>query len=99
MLSDPGIQFTSDVMKKIHKILSVKPFFTTPFHPARNGLSKKINGILKGIIKELCHDHPKEWHHYRYRKIQSSSLEFSLFELVYGQKPKGPIALLSDLWE
>ena len=59
VLSDMGTQFTSDVMKEVSRLLSVKQLTTTPYHPQCNGLVKKFNGTLKNILKRLCNEQPK----------------------------------------
>ena len=33
ILSDRGMQFTSQLMKELHRLLGVKPLLTTPYHP------------------------------------------------------------------
>ncbi len=37
ILSDRGTQFTSNLMTELHKLLGVKPIFTTPYHPSGSG--------------------------------------------------------------
>ncbi|XP_047478945.1 uncharacterized protein LOC125032028 [Penaeus chinensis] len=38
ILSDRGTQFTSKLMGELHKLLGIKPLFTTPYHPSCNVL-------------------------------------------------------------
>ena len=38
ILSDRGTQFTSDVMKEVHRLLSIKSITTTLYHAQCNGL-------------------------------------------------------------
>ena len=54
ILSDHGCQFTSDIMKEITRLLSIKPLTTTPYHAMCNGLVKTFNGTLKAMLK--AHD-------------------------------------------
>ena len=104
-LTDRGKQFTSDLMSEIDKLLSIKPLFTTPYHPMGNGACEKMNGTLKSVLRKICADHPKEWHKYlpcalfACREIPHDSLGFSPFELLYGRRVRGPLSVLSDLWE
>ena len=37
VLSDQGKQFTSDLMKEVSRLFSVKQLTTTPYHPSCNG--------------------------------------------------------------
>ena len=105
ILSDRGKQFTSDLMGEIHKLLSVKPLFSSPYHAACNGLVEKMNGIIKSIIKKLCNEQPTNWHRFipaalfAIREIPNDTLKFSPFELLYGRRVRGPLSILRELWE
>ncbi|XP_062570645.1 uncharacterized protein LOC134232676 [Saccostrea cucullata] len=43
ILTDMGTQFTSNVMKEVSRLLSIKQLVTTPYHPSCNGLVEKFN--------------------------------------------------------
>ena len=64
ILSDNGTQFTSKLMAELHKLLGVKPSFTTPFHPSANGRVERLHGLMKASLRKLCADKPREWHRY-----------------------------------
>ena len=59
ILSDQGSQFTSDSMKEISRLLSIKQFFTTLYNPKCNELCERMNGVLKGMIKKMCQEQLK----------------------------------------
>lgn len=105
VLSDQGTQFTSQLMAELHKLLGVKPCFTTPFHPSANGRVERLHGPLKASLRKLCADKPREWHRYltptlfALREIPSDRTGFSAFELLYGREIRGPLSVLRDLWE
>ena len=105
ILSDRGTQFTSLLMAELHRLLGVKPLFTTPFHPQGNGRIERLHSTLKSILRKVCADRPKEWHRYliptlfALREIPSDRSGFSAFELLYGKQVRGPLAVLRDLWE
>ena len=105
ILSDRGTQFTSQLMGELHKLLGVKPLFTTPYHPMGNGRIERVHGPLKACLKKLCEDKPKEWHRYliptlfALRELPSDRSGFSAFELLYGRQVRGPLRVLRDLWE
>ena len=63
VLSDLGTQFTSDCMKEASRLLSIRRLTTSPYHPACNGL-EKFNGTLKRMLRRLCHEQPRQWHHF-----------------------------------
>lgn len=104
ILSDRGSQFTSDLMKEICRLLSVKQLMTTPYHPQCNGLVERFNGTLKGMLKRLATDRPKDWDRYinaalfAYREAPQESLGFSPFELLYARPVRGPMTILRELW-
>ena len=104
ILSDQGAQFTSDMMREIGKLLSIKQLITTPYHPMCNGMCESFNKCLKMMLKRMCADEPKEWHKYidallfSYREVPHSSTGFSPFELIYGRPTRGPLSFLKDIW-
>lgn len=105
ILSDRGKQFTSQLMSELHKLLGVKPLFTTPYHPSCNGRIERFHATLKASLRKLCAEKPREWHRYliptlfALREIPSDRTGFSAFELLYGRSVRGPLSVLKDLWE
>lgn len=104
VLSDRGTQFTSEMMREVERLLSVKHLTTTPYHPMANGLVEKFNGTIKQMLKRMCQERPKDWDRYiaallfAYREVPQSSMGFSPFELLYGRHVRGPLSLLRDIW-
>lgn len=104
ILSDRGTQFTSELMKEICRLLSVRQLTTTPYSPQCNGLVEKFNFTLKSMLKKLAAEKPKEWDRYinsalfAYREAPQESLGFSPFELLYGRSVRGPLTILRELW-
>ena len=104
VLSDQGKQFTSDLMKEVSRILSVKQLTTTPYHPACNGLVERFNGTLKSMLRKLCEEQPRQWNRYisallfAYRDATQDSTGYSPFQLLYGRQVRGPLTILKELW-
>lgn len=104
VLSDRGTNFTSEVMKEVSRLLSVKQLHTSPYHPIANGLVERFNGTLKQMLKRMCQERPTDWDRYlapllfAYREVPQESLGFSPFELLYGRNVRGPLAVLRELW-
>ena len=104
ILSDRGSQFTSGVFAEVTKLLSMRQLFTTPYHPAGNGLVERFNGTLKTMLRRMCAEKPTDWDRYlgallfAYREAPQASLGFSPFELIYGRRVRGPLTLLKELW-
>ena len=104
ILSDRGTQFTSQLMKELHRLTGVYPLFTTPYHPMGNGRCERLHSTLKACLKKLCIDEPRDWDRYLiptlfvHREIPSDRSGFSAFELLYGRQVRGLLAVLRDLW-
>ncbi|KAK3746423.1 hypothetical protein QZH41_012761 [Actinostola sp. cb2023] len=104
ILSDLGTQFTSDLMREICRLVAVKQLFTTPYNPKCNGLTERINGVIKTMVKRMCQERPKDWDRYlpavlfAYREVPQASTGFAPFELLYGRTVRGPMQALKELW-
>jgi hypothetical protein len=104
VLSDLGSQFTSDLMKEVSRLLSIRSLHTTPYNPRCNGLCEKMNGTLKSMLKKLSAEKPKDWDRYldpllfAYREVPQDSTNFSPFELLYGRSVRGPLQILKETW-
>ena len=104
ILSDQGSQFNSDLMKQFHALCGTQAVRTAPYHPQTNGTVERFHGTLKAMLRKVVHSQPKAWHRYlpallfACRELPSESTGFSPFELLFGRKPRGPIALLADTW-
>ena len=103
--SDKGSQFTSGMWAEVCRLLNVKQSFSTAWHPEANGLTEKMVGNLKQMIRRMCIERPKDWDRYldpvlfAYREIPNSSTHFSPFELLYGRTIRGPMAILKESFE
>ena len=104
MLTDQGKQFTSDIMKEVDRLLSIRQLTPIPYHPACNGLVERFNGTLKSMLRKLCEEKPRQWDRYipallfAYREIVQESTGFSPIQLLYGRQVRGPLSILKQLW-
>ncbi|XP_038050657.1 uncharacterized protein LOC119723850 isoform X2 [Patiria miniata] len=104
VLTDMGTQFTSEVMREVGRLLTIKQLTTTPYHPICNGLVERFNATLKKMLRRMCAERPKDWDRFlpallfAYREAPQESLGFSPFELMYGRSVKGPLSILQDIW-
>ena len=103
ILSDQGSQFTSDLMKEVSRLLSIKQLTSSPYHPQNNGLIERFHSTLKMMLKRMCSERPRDWDRYlsavlfAYREAPQESLGFSPFELLYGRSVRGPLSVLREL--
>ena len=104
ILSDQGPQFTSKLMGELHRLLGVKPLFSSTYHPMGNARVERLHSTLVSCLRKLCIDRPKLWHRFlvptlfALREIPSDRTGFSAFELLYGRQVRGPLSVLRDLW-
>ncbi|XP_060085301.1 uncharacterized protein LOC132564684 [Ylistrum balloti] len=61
MLTDQGAQFTSELLREVSRLLSIRQLTTTPYHPMCNGLVEKFNGTLKQMLRRMSMERPKDW--------------------------------------
>ncbi|XP_075740366.1 uncharacterized protein LOC142786538 [Rhipicephalus microplus] len=103
-LCDQASCFTSELMREVNALLSIKHLSSTPYHPMRNGMVERFNGTLKQILRKLCQEDPKSWDRllapllFAYREVPQTSMGFSPFELIYGRYVTGPLSILQELW-
>ena len=97
-------QFTPEFIVEVCRLLSVKQLMTKAYHPQCNGLVEKFNSTLKGMLKSLAADRPKDWDRYlnaalfAYREVHEKSLGFSPVKLLYARPVRGPMTILRELW-
>ena len=104
ILTDQGVQFTSELMEKVMELLKIRKLITTPYHPQCNGLVEAFNGSLQKMIKRACLEQPKEWDKmidpllFAYRSAPQETTGFAPFELLYGRTLRGPLDIIKELW-
>ncbi|GFN80809.1 Zinc finger protein [Plakobranchus ocellatus] len=96
------LEFISGVLKELNVLAGVKHIFSTSFHPQTNAVIERFHGILKNM--KLSHECPTCWDKYldaalyAYRNKVHSATGFSPFYLLFGRAPRGPMAMLHDLF-
>ena len=104
VLTDMGTQFTSEVMREVGRLLTIKQLTTTPYHPICNGLVERFNATLKKMLRRMCAERPEDWDRFLpallfpYREAPQESLGFTPFELMYARSVRGPLSILRDVW-
>ena len=105
ILSDNGKQFRSLLMERVHRLLGVKPLFSSMYHPQTNGRVERMHSTMKTCLKKMCAEKPRSWDRFvssvmfAIREAPCDSTGFSPFELLYGRQARGPLSVLRDLWE
>jgi transposase InsO family protein len=98
MLSDLGSNLVGKVMTETCKLLKVKRLFTSPYHPATDGLLERFHGTLATNISMYLNETLSDWEKYlpavcfAYNStIALDSTGFSPFYLMYGREPLSPL--------
>jgi len=104
ILTDCGTNFTSNLLKQVYQLLSIKGLKTTPFHPQTDGLVERFNQTLKNMLRKFINETGSDWNQwmpyllFAYREVPQASTGFSPFELLYGHNVRGPLSLLKENW-
>ena len=78
-------------------MLQVRSIRTTPYDPQMDGLDERFNQTLKAMLRKTVNQVGKDWDRlvpnllFAYREVPQASTGFSPFELLYGQKVRGPL--------
>ena len=105
VLTDQGSNFTSKLLSELYRLLKIQAVRTSPYHPQCDGLVERFNQILKMMLKKFVTKEGKDWDKllpyvlFAYREVPQASTGFSPFELIYGRKVRGPMAVLREAWE
>ncbi|XP_055936794.1 uncharacterized protein LOC129966395 [Argiope bruennichi] len=102
--SDNGTNFISKLTQEFMKRLGCAPRFTTPNHPAGNGLIERYNRVFKNSLHHIIRTDPSNWDKYipymlfAYREVPNCTTGVSPFKLMYGREARGPLSVLKSSW-
>lgn len=93
MISDRDTIFTSQVWKKLFKLLGVNLEFSTAYHPQMDGQMERVNQCLEMYLRCSVGDSPVKWKswlaqaEFWYNSTHHSALGCSPFKALYGYEP------------
>jgi transposase InsO family protein len=61
LVTDQGTNFTSDLFKRICKLLQIKKLQTTAYHPQSNGALERAHRPLAEYLRAFAEKEPKNW--------------------------------------
>jgi len=102
--SDRGSQLTSEMIKEVYRLLSIRQSTTSPYHAMGNAIVENFNKTIKNLLKKIVAEKPRDWHRYvgplmfAVRDILQDSTGFTPFELIYGHQVRTPMNILKKLW-
>ena len=103
-VSDQGSNFMSKLMAQQYEQLDITKIETLVYHPETNGLVERFNGTLKSMLKKFVRERVQTWDKYlayllfAYREVPCESTGYSPFELLYGRRVRGPLAVIKETW-
>ena len=56
ILTDQGSNFTSQLLKEVYWLVSIKPIKTSPYHPQTDGLVERFSQTLKAMLRRTVTD-------------------------------------------
>jgi hypothetical protein len=97
IVSDRGIQFTSQFWHKVHRALGTKLNFSSAYHLQTDGQTKRTNQILKDMLRACALHYSTSWDksfsyaEFSYNNSHQKSLKMASFEALYGRKCRTPL--------
>jgi transposase InsO family protein len=102
LASDNASNFRAALTRELLSRLGISPVFSTPYHPV--SIVERCIQTLKNTIAKMAYDHRDSWVNYlgpslwAIRSTVNESIGCSPHLLVFGQLPRGPLAILAETW-
>src|SRR5436305_1138949 len=90
LLSNRGLNFSSEVLRQVCVRLGVKRIRTTAFHPQGNGQCERFNSTLGTALRKTCLEAPQTWDKkvallaWAYNTSVHSVIGVTPYQMVYG---------------
>lgn len=95
--SDSGVSFTSHLFKQMLAEWGIAYVLSSAYHPQSQGALERHYQTLKTMLRGVCYDSGKDWDLavpfvlFAVKEVPFESLGFSLNELVFGHRVRGPL--------
>jgi hypothetical protein len=97
IVSDRGTQFTSKFWERLHETLDTQLNFSSAYHPQTDGQTKRVNQILKDMLRACALQYERSWDkslpyvEFSYNNSYQESLKMAPFEMLYGRRCRTPL--------
>jgi hypothetical protein len=97
IVSNRGTQFTSKFWEKLHESMDTKLNFSSAYHPQTDGQTKRVNQILKDLLRACTLKDNQSWDkcllyaEFSYNNSYQESIKMAPFEFLYGRKCRTPL--------
>jgi hypothetical protein len=106
IVSDRGTQFVSKFWEELHKSLGTKLLHSSAYHPQTSGQTKRVNQILKDMLRACVLEFPQKWDEclplaeFSYNNNYQGSIKVAPFEALYGRRCHTPLnwSELGERW-
>nr|XP_014349520.1 PREDICTED: uncharacterized protein K02A2.6-like [Latimeria chalumnae] len=101
--TDQGMNFESNLLQQLWKVMGISKSWTTPYHPQGNGTTERFNRTLMNMLGTLEPDQKLNRKEYvepmthAYNCTRHESTGFSPFLLMSGRHPRLPVDLALGL--
>ena len=98
--SDNGTNFAAALTNAFYEILGIKPRYSTPEHPASNGLVERANRTFKNMLHHTIQKYGRKWDQmvplitWAMRDMPNDTTGIPPVTLKTGQPPRGPLHIL-----
>ena len=103
ILSDLGIEFTSELFRLFVQYFGVCQLNTTACHPQTN-IVVRFHRVLKNMLRSFVEEQPDDWDVgidlvlFAYREVPIATYGYSPFKLLYSRHVQGLLSFVHDNW-
>lgn len=96
VLTDQGSNFLSDLFKRVCKLLKIKKYASTAYHPQTNGALERSHRTMKEYLRSFIDANLSDWSEiidfgiFTMNTSVNQSTQYTPFELLYGFKCEIP---------
>jgi transposase InsO family protein len=93
LLADQGVNFESNLLKQLCILLGTDKLHTSTYHAAGNGITERVNKVVKPNIAKYVNDDHDDWDLFlqmaisAYNNSYHSTIKMTPYEAQFGRKP------------